>query len=74
MSAIRIGGSRARQGRTTIVIAHRLSTVQHADCIAVVDKGTIVESGTHAELMEKRGAYFALVQKAALTDDDESTA
>ena len=61
---------RARQGRTTIVIAHRLSTVQHADCIAVVDAGAIIEQGTHEQLMQRGGAYFALVQKSLLADVD----
>jgi len=52
---------RARQGRTTIIIAHRLSTVQTADSIAVIQDHTIVEQGTHHELLEKRGAYYNLV-------------
>lgn len=47
-------------GRTTLVIAHRLSTVQHADCIVVMQDGGIVESGTHTQLLEKNGAYAAL--------------
>ncbi|MGH8506265.1 MAG: lipid A export permease/ATP-binding protein MsbA [Stenotrophobium sp.] len=47
-------------GRTTLVIAHRLSTVQHADCIVVMQDGRIIESGTHAALLEKGGAYAAL--------------
>ena len=51
----------ARVGRTCIVVAHRLSTVRDADCIAVVENGQVVESGTHARLMSKRGAYFQLV-------------
>jgi ATP-binding cassette subfamily B (MDR/TAP) protein 1 len=53
--------------RTTIVIAHRLSTIRNADMIAVVDGGKLVESGTHDELIEKRGQYYELVeaQKAA---------
>jgi ATP-binding cassette subfamily B protein len=47
-------------GRTTITIAHRLSTVRHADQIAVVDHGRIVESGTHDSLLEHAGRYAAL--------------
>ncbi|MCB0696121.1 MAG: ABC transporter ATP-binding protein [Chitinophagaceae bacterium] len=49
------------QNRTSIVIAHRLSTVQHADKIIVLDKGNIVEQGTHTELMAKGGLYKNLV-------------
>ena len=52
---------RAREGRTCILIAHRLSTVISADKIAVVDNGQIVEVGTHKELIAQRGAYFSLV-------------
>lgn len=48
------------KGRTVIVIAHRLSTVRNADRIVVLDRGTIVEQGTHYELMEKKGLYFYL--------------
>lgn len=51
------------QNRTTVVIAHRLSTVRNADLILVLDKGVLVESGTHAELMGKRGQYFYLNQQ-----------
>ena len=47
-------------GRTVFVIAHRLSTVVHADLILVLDQGVIVERGTHAELLAARGAYFRL--------------
>ena len=52
---------KAREGRTTIVIAHRLSTVQTADTIAGVVDGVIVEQGTHKELMMKSGVYYTLV-------------
>ncbi len=50
------------KGRTSFVIAHRLSTIQNADRIFVIDKGGIVESGSPAELMAKKGAYYALRQ------------
>jgi ATP-binding cassette subfamily B (MDR/TAP) protein 1 len=47
----------ASNGRTTIVVAHRLSTVQNADCIFVIEHGSLVESGTHKELMRAEGRY-----------------
>lgn len=50
-------------GRTTLVIAHRLSTVRDADRIVVLDRGRIVEAGTHAVLMENKGAYSELVAR-----------
>jgi subfamily B ATP-binding cassette protein MsbA len=49
-----------KRGRTTLVIAHRLSTVEHADLIVVVDEGRCLEQGTHAELIARGGAYAAL--------------
>ena len=49
-------------GRTTIIIAHRLSTVRDADQIVVLEKGKIIEIGTHTELCAKKGAYYKLVQ------------
>jgi ATP-binding cassette subfamily B protein len=48
------------RGRTSLVIAHRLSTVQHADRIVVLDRGAIVAQGTHAELMKQGGLYANL--------------
>jgi len=51
---------RVTKDRTTLVIAHRLSTIVHADKILVLDKGQLVESGTHAELMDKDGLYASL--------------
>ena len=50
------------KGRTVVVVAHRLSTVKNADQIIVVDGGKIVETGSHASLIEKRGAYYNLVK------------
>jgi len=49
------------QGRTTIAIAHRLSTLRHAGHLAVIDKGRVAEFGTHRELLEKKGIYYGLV-------------
>ena len=49
------------QDRTSITIAHRLSTVRNADLIVVLDAGTIVERGTHDELIARRGLYHYLV-------------
>ncbi|OAI29133.1 lipid ABC transporter permease/ATP-binding protein [Methylomonas koyamae] len=52
--------SRVMQGRTTLVVAHRLSTIEAADVILVMDKGRIVERGSHAELLARDGAYAKL--------------
>jgi len=62
------------RGRTTIVIAHRLSTVQNADRICVMEAGSIVETGTHAELIQRGGAYAKLVRAQLLSDVDEDIA
>lgn len=50
------------EGRTVVIVAHRLSTVKNADQIVVLDKGNIVERGTHTELAKKKGAYYELVK------------
>jgi ATP-binding cassette subfamily B protein len=50
------------KGRTAVVVAHRLSTVKNADQIIVLEKGKVVETGTHKELSEKKGAYYTLVK------------
>lgn len=50
------------KGKTVVVVAHRLSTVKHADQIVVLDSGRVVEIGTHDELVSKRGAYYELVK------------
>ncbi|KAM3560243.1 hypothetical protein MY1884_003052 [Beauveria asiatica] len=57
---------RAAKGRTTIAVAHRLSTIQKADIIYVFDQGRIVEQGTHSELMRKNGRYAELVKLQSL--------
>lgn len=58
------------KGRTTIIIAHRLSTVKNADVIAVVDGERIMELGSHRELMEKNGVYAQLCRAQALEKGD----
>lgn len=50
------------KGKTVVIVAHRLSTVKNADQIVVLEKGEIVETGTHKELVERRGAYYNLVK------------
>jgi ATP-binding cassette, subfamily B, bacterial MsbA len=61
-------------GRTVFVIAHRLSTVVNADQILVLDRGEIIERGTHAELLHQRGTYFRLHTAQLRREDDEAAA
>jgi ATP-binding cassette subfamily B protein len=60
----------AASGRTTVAIAHRLSTVAHADEILVVDDGRIVERGTHPELLRAGGLYAALAAEQTSERDE----
>jgi ATP-binding cassette, subfamily B, bacterial MsbA len=60
------------QGRTTFVIAHRLSTIENADRILVMDKGQIVEQGSHQQLLAKKGRYAQLHRKQFLDESDQA--
>ena len=62
----------AAQGRTTIVIAHRLSTIKTADNIVVMSKGRIVEQGTHDDLLDRKAAYYNLVEAQRITAEQEA--
>jgi len=61
---------RLMEGKTAIVIAHRLSTIRRADIIFVVNEGTIVESGTHEELLKSGGLYSRLYELQFHTEED----
>jgi subfamily B ATP-binding cassette protein MsbA len=65
-AAIQVALARMRKGRTTIVIAHRLSTVRDADLVVVMQEGRVVEQGTHAILLDRDGQYARLVRSQAL--------
>ncbi|KAM5438481.1 putative ABC-type xenobiotic transporter [Microsporum ferrugineum] len=68
--AVQVALQSASRGRTTITIAHRLSTIRDADNIAVIEMGSIIEQGTHDELMRKRGIYAGLVQSQKIRDKE----
>ncbi|KAK7947154.1 ABC transporter BEA3 [Apiospora aurea] len=57
---------RARRGRTMVVVAHRLSTIQNADVIFVLDQGAVIERGTHEELLRRQGIYWNMCQSQAM--------
>jgi ATP-binding cassette subfamily B multidrug efflux pump len=60
------------QGKTSIIIAHRISTIKNADKILVLDKGQIIEQGNHHYLMEQKGTYFELYEKQLLEEAEEN--
>ena len=66
---IQQGLDQLMKGRTCLIIAHRLSTVRHADTILVLDDGRIVEQGSHVELLRARGKYYALYREQFGQDD-----
>jgi ATP-binding cassette subfamily B protein len=57
------------RGRTSFVVAHRLSTIRHADLVLVLDQGRIIERGRHAELLARRGHYAALYRQFVQVDE-----
>ncbi|KGL80184.1 Multidrug resistance protein 1, partial [Tinamus guttatus] len=65
-SVVQAALDKARNGRTTIVIAHRLSTIRTADTIAALEKGVVVEQGTHSELMLQKGVYYSLIMQQVM--------
>ena len=67
-AAVSAGLAELMKGRTVLVIAHRLSTVRDADLIVVMDQGRVVESGTHAQLVERQGRYAQLLGEGAVAD------
>ncbi|NXN74660.1 MDR1 protein, partial [Himantopus himantopus] len=65
-SVVQAALDKAREGRTTVVVAHRLSTVRNADLIAVFEDGVITEQGNHFQLLERKGIYYKLVNMQAI--------
>ena len=67
-AAVQLGLRRAMEGRTVLVIAHRLATVQEADRIVVLEQGRIVDSGSHDDLMQRGGRYRELCERQFIRD------
>ncbi|MDB4918073.1 ABC transporter ATP-binding protein [Mucilaginibacter sp.] len=63
---------RNMQGKTSLIIAHRISTIKNADKILVMDNGEIIEQGNHSDLMQQKGTYFELYEKQLLEEEEES--
>jgi len=63
---------RIMQGKTSIIISHRISTIKNADNILVLDNGEIIEQGTHSRLMELKGPYFELYEKQLLEEEEQA--
>jgi ABC-type transport system involved in cytochrome bd biosynthesis fused ATPase/permease subunit len=61
---------KAQEGRTTIIVAHRLATIREVDQILVFQEGKIVESGTHEELYNKRGIFYDMVNQQQIQQRD----
>jgi ABC-type multidrug transport system fused ATPase/permease subunit len=71
---VQLALNKVMEGRTAVVVAHRLSTIKGADVIYVFDKGEIQEHGTHDELVEAGGCYFNLVQRQLTRDEQQAVA
>ncbi|MFW5718239.1 MAG: ABC transporter ATP-binding protein, partial [Spirochaetota bacterium] len=59
------------EGRTSFIIAHRLSTIRRADRILVIEKGKVIEEGSHHDLLEQRGKYYDLYTSQFLEEEEE---
>ena len=71
-AAVKLGLKQAMKGRTVLVIAHRLATVQEADRIVVLEKGAVVDRGTHDDLMQRGGRYRELCERQFIRDRQKS--